>query len=117
MNISNDFIRLILLLTLSFFTLISCETEDILPAVALTVDANNLSENSQSVVLTATLNSNATENITIPVTFTGTASSSDYTTSASSISISLGNLDVYFQYIYIVQHNLPVELILLFKLS
>ena len=91
MNISNDFIRLILLLTLSFFTLISCETEDILPAVALTVDANNLSENSQSVVLTATLNSNATENITIPVTFTGTASSSDYTTSASSISISLGN--------------------------
>ena len=71
--------------------LVSCETDDILPAVEITVDTVNLSENLQSVVLMATLNSNATENITIPVTFTGTASSSDYTTSASSISISFGS--------------------------
>ena len=91
MNISNDFFRLIILLTLATLTLISCETEDILPAVELTLDTTNLGENSQSVLLTAELNSSAIENITIPVIFSGTASSSDYTTSAPNILISEGS--------------------------
>lgn len=71
--------------------LISCETDDILPAVELSVDNINLGENLQSVVLTATLNSNATENIEIPISFTGTATNADYSTSAQSISIASGS--------------------------
>ena len=58
------FKKLILLLFISI-SLVSCETEDILPAVELSVDNANLGENLQSVVLTATLNSNAIETITI----------------------------------------------------
>ncbi|UAM97917.1 lamin tail domain-containing protein [Polaribacter litorisediminis] len=90
MNISKFLYKSFIALFLVSLFLVSCETDDILPAVELTVDAVNLGENSQSVVLTATLNSSATENITIPVTFTGTASASDYTSTSSSISISSG---------------------------
>lgn len=90
MNISKFLYKSFIALFLVSLFLVSCETDDILPAVELTVDAINLGENSQSVVLTATLNSSATENITIPVTFTGTASASDYTSTSSSISISSG---------------------------
>lgn len=79
------------LLAICVFLTISCETEDILPAVALTVDTTNLGENSQSVVLTATLNSAALQNVSIPLVFTGTASSSDYTASATNITISSGS--------------------------
>tara|TARA_R110002126_G_scaffold129572_3_gene272477 strand:+ start:7130 stop:8122 length:993 start_codon:yes stop_codon:yes gene_type:complete len=79
------------LLAICAFLTVSCETEDILPAVALTVDNTNLGENSQSVVLTATLNSAALQNVSIPIVFTGTASSSDYATSATNITISSGS--------------------------
>lgn len=84
------FKQLILLVFISI-SLVSCETEDILPAVELSVDNVNLGENLQSVVLTATLNSNAIETINIPITFSGTATSADYATSATSITIGSGN--------------------------
>lgn len=76
---------------LGSFFIISCTTEDILPAVELSVDNVSFGEDLQSVVLTATLNSNAIENVTIPISFSGSASSSDYTSSAASISIATGS--------------------------
>ncbi|PQJ79703.1 lamin tail domain-containing protein [Polaribacter porphyrae] len=91
MNISKSLFKNFIALFLGSLVLVSCETEDILPAVELSVDTVNLGEDSQSVVLTATLNSSAAENITIPITYTGTASTSDYSTSGTSISISSGN--------------------------
>jgi hypothetical protein len=70
---------------------VSCTTDDILPAVGLSVDETNLSEDNGVVTLTATLNISATEQIVIPISISGTATaSSDYTISASEIVINSG---------------------------
>jgi len=70
---------------------LSCTTEDILPAVELGLDATTLSEAGGELTLTATLNSVATEPISLALVFGGTASENqDYSTSSSAIFIDTG---------------------------
>ena len=70
---------------------LSCTTEDILPAVELGLDATTLSEAGGELTLTATLNSAATETISLALVFGGTASENqDYSTSSSAIFIDTG---------------------------
>jgi hypothetical protein len=70
---------------------LSCTTEDILPAVELGLDATTLSEAGGELTLTATLNSAATEPISLALVFGGTASENqDYSTSSSAIFIDTG---------------------------
>ena len=70
---------------------LSCSTEDILPAVELGLDASTLSEAGGELTLTATLNSAATESISLALIFGGTASENqDYSASSSAITIDSG---------------------------
>ena len=70
---------------------LSCSTEDILPAVELGLDATTLSEAGGELTLTATLNSDATESISLALIFGGTASENqDYSASSSAITIDSG---------------------------
>ena len=70
---------------------LSCSTEDILPAVELGLDASTLSEAGGELTLTATLNSDATESISLALIFGGTASENqDYSASSSAITIDSG---------------------------
>ena len=78
---------------LCLFFLISCDTEDILPAVTLFVDNTQLSEDNETVELMAVLNSTVDNDIVIPFSFSGTAEESvDFSVSANQIQISAGNL-------------------------
>ena len=78
---------------LCLFFLISCTTDDILPTVTLSVDNTQLSEDNQTVELTAVLNSSADESLTIPISISGTAQESvDFSISASEIQIEPGSL-------------------------
>ena len=70
---------------------LSCTTEDILPAVELGLDASTLSEAGGELTLTATLNSAATESISLALIFRGTASENqDYSATSSAITIDSG---------------------------
>ena len=80
-------------LSISLLSLLSlsCTTEDILPAVELGLDATTLSEAGGELTLTATLNSDATESISLALIFGGTASENqDYIASSSAIIIDSG---------------------------
>ena len=78
---------------LCLFFLISCTTDDILPAVTLSVDNTQLSEDNQTVELIAVLNSSADESLNIPISISGTAQESvDFSISASEIQIEPGSL-------------------------
>ena len=78
---------------LCLFFLLSCTTDDILPAVTLSVDNTQLSEDNQTVELIAVLNSSADESLTIPISISGTAQESvDFSISASEIQIEPGSL-------------------------
>ena len=75
------------------FFLLSCTTDDILPAVTLSVDNTQLSEDNQTVELIAVLNSSADESLNIPISISGTAQESvDFSISASEIQIEPGSL-------------------------
>ncbi|SFZ95126.1 Calx-beta domain-containing protein [Flaviramulus basaltis] len=83
-------IRFLPIIALSI--LFSCTTDDVNPAL---IDVNasdtNLSEANGVIILTATLNVSATENITIPFSVEGSANSEeDYTISASQFIINKG---------------------------
>ena len=65
-------IRLLFLLAF-LFTLQSCDTDDILPALMLTSSSNELSENQGMITITASLNSELDQEIAIPISFSGTA--------------------------------------------
>lgn len=71
--------------------LISCESDDIDPALSLDLDNTELSELGGIVTLTATLNGAATETINIPLNISGTAISGvDYAISSTNITINQG---------------------------
>ncbi|ULC59570.1 lamin tail domain-containing protein [Flaviramulus sp. BrNp1-15] len=73
-------------------SIFACTTDDILPSFELTTSNTDLSEDSGTVTLTATLNSSASQQIVIPLSISGTATqSSDYSVSASEITINKGN--------------------------
>ena len=84
-------IRLLFLLAF-LFTLQSCDTDDILPALTLTSTSNELSENQGMITITASLNSELEQEIAIPISFSGTATlNEDYVTTENSLIIPSGN--------------------------
>ena len=84
-------IRLLFLLAF-LFTLQSCDTDDILPALTLTSSSNELSENQGMITITASLNSELDQEIAIPISFSGTATlNEDYVTTENSLIIPSGN--------------------------
>ena len=82
-----------LLFFLAFlFTLQSCDTDDILPALSLTSSSNELSENQGMITITASLNSELDQEIAVPISFSGTATlNEDYVTTETSLIIPSGN--------------------------
>ena len=88
---SSKFLKIFLLIfLLGNFFLMSCTTEDILPAASLEAETTNLSEDNGTLQITVTLNSVSTAAITIPLNFSGSATNADYTLSSSSIIIPSG---------------------------
>ena len=84
-------IRLLFLLAF-LFTLQSCDTDDILPALTLTSSSNELSENQGMITITASLNSELDQEIAVPISFSGTATlDEDYITTESSLIIPSGD--------------------------
>ena len=84
-------IRLLFLLAF-LFTLQSCDTDDILPALTLTSSSNELSENQGMITITASLNSELDQEIAVPISFSGTATlNEDYVTTETSLIIPTGN--------------------------
>ena len=84
-------IRLLFLLAF-LFTLQSCDTDDILPALTLTSSSNELSEDQGMINITASLNSELDQAIAVPISFSGTASlNEDYVTTENSLIIPSGN--------------------------
>ncbi len=75
------------------FAISSCETDDIDPAlISLTASSNSFSEDGGSVIITASLNAPATNNVVVDLTFSGTATRDvDYTLSASQFNIAKGS--------------------------
>ena len=74
------------------FVFMSCDTDDILPALTLTTSSNEISENQEQIIITASLNSDANEDILLPLSFSGTATFDfDYVTTESGLIISSGN--------------------------
>ena len=65
-------IRLLFLLAF-LFTLQSCDTDDISPAVSITASSTEISEDQGLTTITASLNSESNQEMIIPVTFSGTA--------------------------------------------
>ena len=82
-----------LLFFLAFlFTLHSCDTDDILPALTLTSSSNELSEDQGMITITASLNSEVEQETILPVSFSGTATfDEDYLSSESSLIIPSGD--------------------------
>ena len=84
-------IRLLFLLAF-LFSLQSCDTDDILPALTLTSSSNELSENQDMITITASLNSELDQEIAVPISFSGTATlNGDYVTTETSLIIPSGN--------------------------
>ena len=84
-------IRLLFLLAF-LFTLQSCDTDDILPALTLTSSSNELSENQGMITITASLNSELDQEMAVPISFSGTATlNEDYVTTENSLIIPSGN--------------------------
>ena len=84
-------IRLLFLLAF-LFTLQSCDTDDILPALTLTSSSNELSENQGMITITASLNSEVEQETILPISFSGTATfNEDYLSSESSLIIPSGD--------------------------
>ena len=70
----------------------SCTTDDIKPSIELSSNSTNLSEDNGSITITASVNTDVTETLTVPLLLTGSATeSSDFSLSASSITINSGN--------------------------
>lgn len=83
--------KIVTSLIVILFLQTACTTDDILPAINLSVDSNILSEADGTVVLTATLNSTASSSIVIPFSISGSATvASDYNLSSSEITINKG---------------------------
>ena len=84
-------IRLLFLLAF-LFTLQSCDTDDILPALTLTSSSNELGEDQGIISITASLNSELDQEIAVPISFSGTATlNEDYVTTETSLIIPSGN--------------------------
>ena len=84
-------IRLLFLLAF-LFTLQSCDTDDILPALTLTSSSNELSEDQGMITITTSLNSEVEQETILPISFSGTATfNEDYLSSEASLIIPSGD--------------------------
>jgi hypothetical protein len=91
MPINRIIVKSVMVLTISSLLFTSCETEDINPALSLSLDTSSVSEENGTAVITASLNGAATSNLQIPLVFSGSATiNSDYSVNASEINISSG---------------------------
>lgn len=85
------FSKAILSVLLISLMLCSCDSDDINPALDVSIDGNELSEIQGSVTITAQINGPAAQTIVIPVNFAGSATFGvDYNSSASGITINSG---------------------------
>jgi len=88
----NRFMKNIIILMFLLFSIQSCDTEDILPAVMIELENQTISEDNGSVIITATLNGSVSNDITIPLQFSGSAAiNSDYSFSSDNILINNGS--------------------------
>ena len=89
----NRFMKNIIILIFLLFSIQSCDTEDILPAVTGRVGKAKLFQKIMaSVIITATLNGSVSNDITIPLQFSGSAViNSDYSVSSDNILINNGS--------------------------
>ena len=84
-------IRLLFLLAF-LFTLQSCDTDDILPALTLTSSSTEISEDQGLTTITASLNSEVEQETILPISFSGTATfNEDYLSSEASLIIPSGD--------------------------
>ena len=84
-------IRLLFLLAF-LFTLQSCDTDDILPALTLTASSNEISEDQGMITITTSLNSEVEQETILPISFSGTATfNEDYLSSEASLIIPSGD--------------------------
>jgi hypothetical protein len=91
MPINRFTVKSFMILTIISLVFASCETEDINPALSLSLDTTSVSEENGTAVITAGLNGAATANIQIPLVFSGSATlNTDYSVSASEITIGNG---------------------------
>jgi hypothetical protein len=75
-----------------FISVISCDTDDILPALELEASDISLNENNGLITLTANLNAAATQQIIVPLSISGTSTpTADYSISALEIVINAGD--------------------------
>ena len=82
----------LLFLSVFLFTFLSCDTDDILPALTLSSSSNEISENQGMISIMASLNSELDQQIEIPISFSGTATlNEDYVTTENSLIIPAGN--------------------------
>ena len=82
----------IIILMFLLFSIQSCDTEDILPAVIIELENQTISEDNGSVIITASLNGSVSNDITIPLQFSGSAAiNSDYSFSSDNILINNGS--------------------------
>ena len=82
----------LLFLSAFLFTLHSCDTDDILPALTLTSSSNELSEDQGMITITTSLNSEVEQETILPISFSGTATfNEDYLSSESSLIIPSGD--------------------------
>ena len=75
------------------FAFMSCDTDDILPAVTLSIPDSEFNENYvDGILLSVSLNVTADDNIDLPISFGGSATlDEDYSVSSTSINISEGS--------------------------
>tara|TARA_S200000501_G_scaffold150880_1_gene142342 strand:- start:1028 stop:2197 length:1170 start_codon:yes stop_codon:yes gene_type:complete len=85
-------IRLLTLLAF-LFIIHSCDTDDILPSVTLSITDSEFNENyDDEILLNVSLNVTADDNIDLPISFAGSATlDEDYSVSSTSINISEGS--------------------------
>jgi len=88
----NRFMKNIIILMSLLFSIQSCDTEDILPAVIIELENQTISEDNGSVIITASLNGSVSNDITIPLQFSGSAAiNSDYSVTSDNILINNGS--------------------------
>ena len=88
----NRFMKNIIILIFLLFSIQSCDTEDILPAVMVELEDQTISENNGSITITATLNGAVSNDINISLQFSGSAViNSDYSVSSDNILINNGS--------------------------
>lgn len=91
MNMASNLRKLFLCFSLSI-CINSCTSDDILPSIQLATSSVNLSEDNGTITITASVNTNINQSLTVPIVLSGTATvGSDFGLSTSVITINSGS--------------------------